>query len=124
MPFEVAWSQPERVIQVVFSGQVSLDDITGAVSQVNTLLDSARPPAHILISLAPVITFPLDIGSVSAALKMSMGHAHAGWTLMYGSNKPVVRFAANIIMQVSRVDFRLFETEAAARQFLATLLDE
>ncbi|MCU0513802.1 MAG: STAS/SEC14 domain-containing protein [Anaerolineae bacterium] len=122
MPVDVHGYLEPYVIRACFSGEVSLEDMQQAAALLDARIAPQTEPVHVLIDLTDVSAYPWNLAAVNAILKPYLGHRHTGWTIFYGQKEPLIRYAANVLMRVSRIRFRIFDTEPEALHFLQEIL--
>lgn len=119
MAHEIGWLVDGRVIYQRYYGVVTLDELVDASGAVGALVDDGVCPVHTLIDIVGLKEYPGAIGEIRRALRDARFDARLGWLVLVGVH-PIPRYIASVVIQVTGLRFRLFDTFEEGLHFLAT----
>lgn len=118
MPYEVGWLVPRRVVAVRVTGDLVLPEIELGSREVIALLDSSEAPAHIVIDISRMKSYPVRVSTLVDS-STYLRHPHVGWLVIYGVSNFVLEVVISTLGKLARVRLRKAASQAEAFQFLA-----
>lgn len=119
MGHEISWYIPGRVVQAIFTGEISLHDAEAASELTAQFLQSGDPPlVHLIADTTKLDRFPTNLNLLNRSASKHLWQPKLGWTIVISTNS-TTRFISGIITQVARVRFRMFPTIEDGLKFLA-----
>lgn len=120
MPHQQSWLIQNRVVYVVFTGDMSAGDVGDAFHEsARHVIESNDAPVHFFHNWTEVRKFPTSLSEVFKVSRDSKAPVrNVGWVVAFGQNTKLFKFMGNIFFQLFGVHFRLFETAEEAADFL------
>lgn len=120
MPVEISWLLEGRVINVKYSGDVTLEDKRdGAELEYEYLEAGTAPLVHVLLDITDQTSAPTNIKAIQDALDKALSHPAKGWTIAFGKEEfKMENFVNSVVTQPYSVRYRTFATRAEALEFL------
>ncbi len=120
MPIDISWYLDGRIIDVKYSGDVTIEDKRyGADLEFDFLEQGTAPLVHVLLNITDQTSSPTDIKAVQDALDKALKHPKKGWTLAYGKEEfQMENFVNSIVTQSSSARYRTFATKQETIEFL------
>ncbi len=120
MPHQQSWLIQNQVVYVVFSGDMSAEDVGDAFHDSGQhVIESTDAPVHFFHNWTAVTKFPTSLSQVFKVTQNSKAPLRkVGWVVAYGKNTKLFKFMGNIFFQLFSVRFRLFKTADEAIDFL------
>jgi hypothetical protein len=119
MPITVDWYLDGRVMKIEMVGAFSVDDLIGAASQAVALVESTDTPlVHCVLDNTHIGDTSASLADINRASQPMLKHERMGWVLVYGNNSQMTRFTGNIVAQISRTRYRMYDTLDDALDFL------
>lgn len=101
MPYNVSWLYSNRVILAQAYGEVTIEELIGAVQALGVMLETAQAPVYLVSDSKRIGSYPKQIGQVSSAVTGLKAHAHKLGEIFMVDANPIVRFIANVVTQVA-----------------------
>lgn len=118
MAYTVGWHQNQRVIQVRFWGDTTVEELKEMFESLIEHMDTGDAPVHTLTDVTEMRKFPLSIAAIKNTMPRA-DHPNQGWNVVVGGPVLVQSFS-QIISRVLNVRYRSFQTMDEALEFLAT----
>ena len=116
MSFIHQWYQDNRVVKVVFDGDVTNEGIASYNDVMTNYMDEGVAPVHVIIetsNIGNIKIHPRELLKATQYLK----HAHMGWVVLVGSNG-FVSFFMTVINSTTPMRFTKAKTIQSAYQML------
>jgi hypothetical protein len=121
MPVKLSWYLEDRVVLVKFLGMVTVDELVDASYMgVSYIEQSIAPYVHFVHDASELIQLPRQIQPIIKAAQVSFSHPRVGWIVAYQVPDRLTSFTGNLVSQVFRVRYRIFDTKPQALAFLQT----
>jgi len=119
MPCTVAWypGHEGRVIHQVFSGSLTVADVTSGIEAINAYISEGVPPVHVLVDVGNLQSFPKSVTQFKQSASQFKGPG-VGYIVMIGASS-VMNMFAGLIAQFGGVKLRGFHSEDEALEFIA-----
>lgn len=115
----ITWFVQDRVIQVRYDSEVTLDHLEEHAVRMCQMVDSVDSPLiHLLIDVAELDKYPKQVTKIGPTLKQLYNHPRVGWSVIYNQDDRIIGFLASAITSMFKVRFRSFKTEQEAFEFL------
>lgn len=119
MPYQITWYIPDHILIIRYFGDLTVEELRQSSQESAARLD-ARPPnaptrCHIITQATDLETMPPALAAFQNTLKRP--HPSVGWICLIGNNS-VQSMIASAITQLMGINFKVFESQAAALQFL------
>lgn len=120
MSHQQAWLIQNHIVYVVFSGEMTAEDVGEAFHQsAEHVIESTDAPVHFLHNWCDVASFPTSLSKVFKASRNTKAPTRkVGWVVAYGKYNRLFKFMGDIFFQLFSVRFRLYETLEEAVDFL------
>lgn len=120
MPVDVSWYLAGRIVDVKYSGDVTIEDKRkGAELEYDFLEKGTAPLVHVLLNITDQTSSPTDIKAIQDALDKALKHPKKGWTLAYGKAEfRMENFVNSVVTQSSSARYRTFATMQETLEFL------
>ena len=120
MPVNISWLLEGRIVDVKYSGDVTIEDKRqGAELEFDFLEQGTAPLVHVLLNIADQTSSPTDIKAIQGALDKALKHPKKGWTLAYGKEEfRMENFVNSVVTQSFSVRYRTFSTLQETLEFL------
>lgn len=121
----ITWAVPGRVVQAVFSGAYTLEDVELCLYRFGDMVVNEGQPPYVHIMLDGVAVTELDKNILSLIKvgqmmrELPKENNGVGWVLSIDPDpNPALKFIGNVVMQVSNTRYRHLHTVDEAVQFL------
>ncbi|MFN8451322.1 MAG: hypothetical protein U0521_22755 [Anaerolineae bacterium] len=119
MPVDVSWFLDKRVLMCRFQGNVTIEELRDlAQTGIDSLETCSYPVMHSLYDAAALTSLPINLQSIAHAASRPYAHPKMGWIAIYNAHVPILAFAADMILRLFRVRYRIVNTQADALDFL------
>lgn len=120
MPVDVSWYLEGRIVDVKYSGDVTIEDKgKGAELEYDFLEQGTAPLVHVLLNITDQTSSPTDIRAIQNALDKALKHPKKGWTLAFGKEEfRMENFVNSVVTQSSSARYRTFVTLQETLEFL------
>jgi hypothetical protein len=105
MVYDIQWLKNEHVLQVVFRGDFSQDDICNLVDDLYTELSSAQQTVHIVVDVPSGCAYPRSLTSLIPVATQYYGMPNLGYTMLVTDNMGLWTFA-KLVSQASTKNHR------------------
>lgn len=112
MAYLFQWHIPERVYICRIVGDLTEDDITGAVDAAFAYVRSGQPPVHVLADVRELGKRPNNISKLRDVLAF-FREPNLGMTCLIHTDK-MTNFIATTMAQISRTELKAFSDPAKA----------
>jgi hypothetical protein len=122
MPITAQWAIEERLIEVKSVGEVETADALQVGREIVQLLDaSTSDKVHLIIDESQLKNMNIQLSGLSELTMIK--HPRVGWIVTWGSQQNAFfSFLQTMVAQMAGLNWRKFNTEAEARQFVEALL--
>jgi hypothetical protein len=119
MAYELQWCVEGRVIQAIYSENVTVEDVQQANEQaVQMFQQSGQPPIHLMFDLRPASRVPVNLVKLRQASTIFTQDQMLGW-LVAITNNPALTFVASVVPQImTRKQYHVVPSADAALNFL------
>ena len=119
MTYKIDWFTPNHVIEAVLPENADDAFILKLDNDLNTMLDTASQPVHIIMDTRGVKSYP----SAPMAMKVKYyKHARLGRLVLLGlPSNPVVRFLSTLVGKTVGIQIKGFATREEAHAYLASV---
>lgn len=120
MPVEVSWFLEGHIVNVRYSGDVTVEDKrVGAEQEVEFLEAGTVPLVHVLLDITDQVSSPTNIKQIQDALDKALTHPAKGWTLAFGKEEfRMENYVNTVVTQPYQVRYRTYATRQEALEFL------
>jgi|GEM_PF-2741674 len=127
MPSNVSWLIEDHIIILKYTGVITTDDAIRSTTTSIEWLNNTDNTVHLINDLSEVDAVARNFQNVGEILKVSRGIMqmdNLGLMVSFGTDNQMIKFLSNVVVQVSRIDFRMFDTYDACRVYLQHNLPE
>jgi hypothetical protein len=118
MGYNISWYIEGRVVQAIFTGEMSLEEAETASEMTAQYIQNGQPPlVHLIADTTRLERFPTNLNLLNRSASKHLWQPKLGWTIVISTNS-TTRFISGIITQVARVRFRMFPTLEEGMRFL------
>lgn len=118
MGYEVSWYIEGRIVQAIFTGEMTLQETEVASELTAQYIQNGQPPlVHLIADTTQLERFPTNLNLLNRSASKHLWQPKLGWTIVISTNS-TTRFISGIITQVARVRFRMFPTLEDGLAFL------
>jgi hypothetical protein len=117
MPIKIRWYEPERIIFGEYSGHLTVDELSAALSESATLLDGAAQPVHFIVDFRQLEGLPMTQLTQVPNMGTFLRHPNLGWSAIIGT-PTVVSFWLKVFIKLFGLRYATFNTPEEAEQFL------
>jgi hypothetical protein len=118
MGYEVSWYIEGRIVQAIFTGEMTLQEAESASELTAQYIQDGQPPlVHLIADTTRLERFPTNLNLLNRSASKHLWQPKLGWTIVISTNS-TTRFISGIITQVARVRFRMFPTLEDGLAFL------
>ena len=121
MASEVKWLVENHALILAYNGTVTIDDVLYTTRTGEDMIKQCNNTVHILNDLTQTDGLAPEMQKVGDILKVTrsfMSLDNMGMMVAYGTNNKIIKFLSNLVGQVGRIEFRMFDTYDEAVQFL------
>jgi len=121
MASEVKWLVENHALILAYNGTVTTDDVLYTTRTGEDMIKQCNNTVHILNDLTQTDGLAPEMQKVGDILKVTrsfMSLDNMGMMVAYGTNNKIIKFLSNLVGQVGRIEFRMFDTYDEAVQFL------
>lgn len=119
MPINVSWYIENRIIEVTFSGAVTVEEIEQGAKETMALFDqSDQAPIHVMHDYGDMTDFPKNIKLIAAVSRHSFADERRGWVVPHSIKQNLARFILVGASQLSRTKINVVNTHEQALAFL------
>lgn len=128
MAYTIDWmpGHERRMLDVVFTGDITIDEVADYSDQVMRYFDEGTPPVHIYMDISAVGKIPTRMTQLKNALRFSNNPA-LGWTMIVGGSA-FLNVISSVVVQITGTRSRPFTSREEAFAFITqedqTLLTE
>jgi hypothetical protein len=120
MPHQTSWYLEKRIILVKTQGAIDLQELAQIDSEIIQHIREGHQSelfVHIFVDALNMERMPGSIFEVNRTFK-HLREPGLGWTIVIGSN-PIARMVGTVVLQLTRMRFRMLPTWESALAFLA-----
>lgn len=118
MGYEVSWYIEGRIVQAIFTGEITFQEAEVASELTAQYIQNGQPPlVHLIADTTRLERFPTNLNLLNRSASKHLWQPKLGWTIVISTNS-TTRFISGIITQVARVRFRMFPTLEDGLAFL------
>jgi len=119
MPYTIGWypGYEDRVVYKVFSGVLTLEELTAGGQELAQLVQQGIDPVHVLVDVHLVKGFPKSATQIKKAA-MPYSNLQLGWILLVGASSVMSMFTG-LVAQLAGTKLRSFSSEEEALAFIA-----
>ncbi len=123
MPYEIAWYAENLILQVSYTGDLTLKEVISANFRVGQILESSPHKIHLLLNLEQLetVNFQLNEMVQHPMVAATARHRNVGWVVRFNRNNPFYNFISTVIRQTHQQTAEFFDTQAEALDFLKSL---
>ena len=122
MAYQAHWFLKNRILDIRFDGDVSLDNLTQAETHIYRCLEASPGTVHILIDIAEIAEVSISVKDLltSEATRLVTEHPRLGWTIYYNDGKvnAMANMIATIVSQKTNTNIRILGSRADAIAFI------
>jgi len=114
VPYQIQypWRRNPRLLELVFSGEISPDDLQNALEDTTSLLDQALMPLHIIFDFTDTAVLPQDMLNILGN-SSAISHPQRGYCVFVRANE-FLSFIAKILRSQVGMDIEfVIDTEEA-----------
>ena len=116
MPVTIDWYIENHVLLVIYSGDVTIDDIRQQYEKGIALSESVNTPmVHLIVELDNLQSFPKRIADYKSVAGEKA--KNSGWVILVGENK-MIRFIASIVSNVMKTRYTYVSTREDALAYI------
>lgn len=121
MPYQLVWRLPNAVLEVTYSGVLSVDDINQAARDIVAALDTATQRVYLMSDTTHIheVAFTAKELVNSAEIAAVSHHDHFAMALYFDNQNPFVNFLITLIGKHGTDRRRIYHNRHAAVEFLA-----
>lgn len=116
MSFSHQWYQENRIVEIVFDGDVTTDGIASYNDVMTSYMEQGSAPVHVIIetsNIGAINIHPRELLQATAYLK----HPNMGWVVLVGANG-FVNFFMSVINTTTPMRFTKAKSKEAAYRIL------
>jgi hypothetical protein len=123
VPYQLSWYQENRVLFVVFSGNLTLDELEAYGRDLsNQYLNLATRSIHIISDARTLEKFPTNALYALRATEGWLRHPNMGWAILINKTaNPMLDFLLAVVTKVVKLKYRKAATPEEALSMLRTL---
>ncbi len=118
MTVSVTWKFERRIIDVKFSGRVTIEEIEQASHTVVRYIREGQAPVHVVANMIGVEHYPREFGRLAGAIP-HLAEKNLGKTILIGSNDRLVQLMVSVIRHAVQIDLRMFDSLEKTLIFLS-----
>ena len=119
MPQQTSWIIENHLVQMKYTGDISVEDLVEGSTQLKANLESSDAPlVHVLVDVLEMTSFPKRVQEITPIVREAMSHPRYGWLVLVGFKNPFVSSLAFLVSQIFRSRYRAFKTYDEAMHFL------
>jgi hypothetical protein len=120
MPIDFYWLLEDKVSYLVFSGDVTLDELHEGNAVGIAMMESAPDTLliHSIHDAHNVTSFPNSLKAVMDTARTSREHPQMGWSVSVGLANPITRFVVTMVEKLTQSRQRYIDTLDEALTFL------
>ena len=123
MPYTQELSHEDNIINVTYSGDVTIEDIEAVTAQDIAYLNTTdKLFLHIVLDVTQATSTPTSLAQVLRFARQVGIHPKMGWWIICGQNSRMTNFLIQMVARIMRIRFREVTNRQEAYQFLAPYL--
>jgi len=121
MPFQQEWLIPDRVVKVVFSGELTVEEIARSfMISGKFLMESQAERVHFIHDWSQLEKFPTNLSQIRSATDFGDNPFmnKLGWVVVFGVRHKILRFVGDITFQLFHIRTHMTDDMETSLAFL------
>lgn len=113
MPSSVKWLIRDHIIVIEYAGNIAIDDAVTATTTCKEWLQSTPNTVHLINNLTETEGLSPEfqkVGQILGVTRDFMSMKNLGIMVGYGTENKMVKFLSNMVGQLGKANFRMFDT--------------
>ena len=113
------WMQDRKVAYFEIIGDFDEEGMTAFNEHMrDDYIALGEAPVHCIIDAGGLTGYPRSVAVIGKNTSKVLKHPNLGWIILVGFDNPIVKFMANMVVQILRVQYKQVKTLKEAKELL------